>query len=133
MKAWRSILAVAAVAILAFGVFRLLSEIPTHSSAILVVWLAAALVLHNAILAPSVVGVGWGRDRADLAADRRCPGSSEREGPPIRSPQLKPRARWIATTATNPPVATIRGATMLRRPPWWSVTKRQVVILGAVR
>ncbi|HKX14255.1 MAG TPA: hypothetical protein VJN19_03605 [Propionibacteriaceae bacterium] len=59
MKAWRIILAVAGVALLAFGVFRLLSEIPTHSLLILAVWLAAALVLHDVILAPSVVGVGW--------------------------------------------------------------------------
>jgi hypothetical protein len=59
VKAWRIILAVAGVALLAFGVFRLLSEIPTHSLLILAVWLAAALVLHDVILAPSVVGVGW--------------------------------------------------------------------------
>lgn len=59
MKAWRIILAVAGIALLAFGVFRLLSEIPTHSLLILAVWLAAALVLHDAVLAPSEVGVGW--------------------------------------------------------------------------
>ena len=59
MKAWRIILAVAGLALLAFGVFRLLSEIPTHNLLILAVWLAAALVLHDVILAPSVVGVGW--------------------------------------------------------------------------
>jgi hypothetical protein len=59
VKAWRIILAVAGIALLAFGVFRLLSEIPTHSLLILAVWLAAALVLHDAVLAPSEVGVGW--------------------------------------------------------------------------
>lgn len=59
MKAWRIILAVAGIALLGFGVFRLLSEIPTHSLLILAVWLVAALVLHDALLAPSVVGVGW--------------------------------------------------------------------------
>lgn len=59
MKAWRIILAVAGIGLLAFGVFRLLSEIPTHSLLILAVWLVAALVLHDALLAPSVVGVGW--------------------------------------------------------------------------
>jgi hypothetical protein len=32
---------------------------PTHSLLILGVWLAAALVIQDAILAPSVVGVGW--------------------------------------------------------------------------
>jgi hypothetical protein len=59
VKAWRIILAVAGIALLGFGVFRLLSEIPTHSLLILAVWLVAALVLHDALLAPSVVGVGW--------------------------------------------------------------------------
>jgi hypothetical protein len=34
-------------------------EIPTYSLLILGVWLAAALVIQDAILAPSVVGVGW--------------------------------------------------------------------------
>jgi hypothetical protein len=59
MKAWRIILAIAGIALAAFGVFRLLSEIPTHSLLILAVWLAAALVIHDAILEPSVVGLGW--------------------------------------------------------------------------
>jgi hypothetical protein len=59
VKAWRIILAAAGIALGAFGVFRLVSEIPTYSLLILGVWLAAALVLHDAILAPSVVGVGW--------------------------------------------------------------------------
>jgi hypothetical protein len=59
MKAWRIVLAVAGIALAAFGVFRLLSEIPARSLLILAVWLAAALVIEAAILAPSVVGVGW--------------------------------------------------------------------------
>lgn len=59
MKAWRIILAIAGIALGAFGVFRLVTEIPTHSLLILLLWLAAALVLHDAILAPSEVGVGW--------------------------------------------------------------------------
>jgi hypothetical protein len=59
VKAWRIILAIAGIALAAFGVFRLVSETPVHSLLILAVWLIAALVLHDAILAPSVVGVGW--------------------------------------------------------------------------
>jgi hypothetical protein len=59
MKAWRIILAAAGIALGAFGVFRLVSEIPTYSLLILAVWLAAALVIQDAILAPSVVGLGW--------------------------------------------------------------------------
>ena len=59
MKAWRMILAVTGIALGAFGVFRLLTEIPRHSLLILAVWLAAALIIHDAVLEPSVVGVGW--------------------------------------------------------------------------
>jgi hypothetical protein len=59
MKAWRSILAVAGIGLGAFGVFRLFSEIPTHSLLVLAVWLIAALLIHDAILVPSEVGVGW--------------------------------------------------------------------------
>ena len=59
MKAWRIILAAAGIALGAFGVFRLLTEIPTYSLVILAVWLVAALVIQDAILTPSVVGVGW--------------------------------------------------------------------------
>ena len=59
MKAWRIMLAVAGIALGAFGVFRLVSETPVRSLLILALWLIAALVLHDAILAPSVVGVGW--------------------------------------------------------------------------
>jgi hypothetical protein len=71
VKVWRIILAVAGIALLAFGVFRLLSEIPPHSLLILAVWLVAALVLHDALLAPSVVGVGWLLRRYVPARGRR--------------------------------------------------------------
>jgi hypothetical protein len=59
VKAWRIILAASGIALAAFGVFRLVTEIPVHSLLILLVWLAAVLILHDAVLAPSVVGVGW--------------------------------------------------------------------------
>jgi hypothetical protein len=58
MKAWRIVLAVAGIALGAFGVFRLVTEIAPHSLLILAVWLVAALIIHDALLAPSVVGVG---------------------------------------------------------------------------
>jgi hypothetical protein len=58
VKAWRIILAIAGIALAAFGVFRLVSEIPVPSLLALGLWLIAALVLHDAILAPTVVGVG---------------------------------------------------------------------------
>jgi hypothetical protein len=59
VKASRIVLAVAGIALGAFGVFRLVTEIAPHSLLILTVWLVAALIIHDALLAPSVVGVGW--------------------------------------------------------------------------
>jgi hypothetical protein len=59
VKAWRILLAVAGIALGAFGVFRLVTEIPSPNLLILAVWLVAALIIHDALLAPSMVGVGW--------------------------------------------------------------------------
>jgi hypothetical protein len=59
VKAWRIVLAVAGLALGAFGIFRLVTQIPPANLLILAVWLAAALIIHDALLAPSVVGVGW--------------------------------------------------------------------------
>ena len=59
MKAWRIGLAVGGVGLLLYGAFRLLTEIPPGSLVALAIWLAAALVLHDAVLAPAVVSTGW--------------------------------------------------------------------------
>jgi hypothetical protein len=59
VKAWRIALAVAGVALAAFGVFRLVTEVPPSQLLILGLWLVAALIIHDVLLAPSVVGVGW--------------------------------------------------------------------------
>jgi hypothetical protein len=59
VKAWRIILAIAGIALGAFGVLRLATEIPLHNLLILSVWLVAALIIHDAVMEPSVVGVGW--------------------------------------------------------------------------
>jgi hypothetical protein len=59
MKAWRMILAIGGIALGAFGIFRLATEIPLHNLLILAVWLVAALIIHDAVMEPSVIGVGW--------------------------------------------------------------------------
>jgi len=47
------------VALIGYGVLRILQN-PGHSHPReLVVWLGAALVLHDALIAPAVIGVGW--------------------------------------------------------------------------
>jgi len=59
VKAWRIILATAGLLLGAFGVFRLLTEIPTGSLIRLGIWLLAALIIHDAVISPTAVGVGW--------------------------------------------------------------------------
>jgi hypothetical protein len=59
VKAWRIVLAVAGIGLGAFGIFRLLTQIPPPNLLILAGWLVAALIIHDALLAPSAVGVGW--------------------------------------------------------------------------
>jgi hypothetical protein len=59
VKAWRTILAAAGLLLVAFGVFRLLTEIPTGSLIRLGIWLLAALIIHDAVISPAVAGVGW--------------------------------------------------------------------------
>jgi hypothetical protein len=58
VKAWRTILAAAGILLGLFGVYRLLTEIPPSSLVALGVWLLAALLIHDGLLSPAVVGVG---------------------------------------------------------------------------
>jgi hypothetical protein len=59
VKAWRIGLAIAGLLLALFGVFRLLSEIPAGSLILLGIWLLAALIVHDAVVAPATVAVGW--------------------------------------------------------------------------
>ena len=43
-----------------FGIYRLLTQIPASDLVTLLIWLIAALILHDGILSPIVVGVGAG-------------------------------------------------------------------------
>lgn len=59
MKAWRIILVAAGIGLGLFGAFRLLTQIPVANLVVLAVWLAAAIVIHDGLLSPAVVGLGW--------------------------------------------------------------------------
>lgn len=52
-------LGIAGVLLGLFGVFRLLTQVPPSALVILALWLVGALVIHDGILSPVVVGVGW--------------------------------------------------------------------------
>ena len=59
MKAWRLVLGAAGLLLLLLGFFRLGTEIPVRNLVFLAVWLIAALLIHDGLLSPAVVGVGW--------------------------------------------------------------------------
>jgi hypothetical protein len=56
----RLVLGAAGGLLTAFGVFRLVTEVPGRGLLGLAVWLAGALVLHDAVLSPAVLGIGAG-------------------------------------------------------------------------
>ena len=55
----RVLLASAGVLLGLFGVFRLLTQVPVGDVAILALWLIGAIVIHDGILSPIVLAVGW--------------------------------------------------------------------------
>jgi hypothetical protein len=59
MRVWRIILASAGIALGLFGVGRLVTQIPAYSLQWLAVWLILAVVIHDGVLSPLVVTVGW--------------------------------------------------------------------------
>jgi hypothetical protein len=71
VKAWRIILAAAGISLGLFGIYRLFTEIPLSSLVSLGVWLLVALLIHDGLLAPAVVGLGSLLRRLVPDRDRR--------------------------------------------------------------
>lgn len=71
MKAWRIVFAVSGILLGLFGVFRLATEVPVGNLVVLALWLIGAVVVHDGILSPMVVGVGWLVGRAVPPRARR--------------------------------------------------------------
>jgi hypothetical protein len=59
MLRWRIVLAVAGVSLGTLGVGRLLTQIPSHSLVLLVAWLIGAIIVHDGIVSPLVLTIGW--------------------------------------------------------------------------
>lgn len=59
MKAWRIILASGGIALGLFGALRLLTQIPGSSLILLALWLVGAVIIHDGVLSPLVVSLGW--------------------------------------------------------------------------
>lgn len=71
MKAWRIVFAVSGILLGLFGVFRLATEVPVGNLMVLALWMIGAVVVHDGILSPMVVGVGWLVGRAVPPRARR--------------------------------------------------------------
>lgn len=54
----RVVIGTAGVLLLTFGVFRLGTEIPVPDLLALALWLGGAVILHDAVLSPGIVGMG---------------------------------------------------------------------------
>ena len=59
MSRRRLVIGAAGVLLGLYGVFRLVTEIPNANLTVLALWLLAALVIHDGVVAPSCVAVGW--------------------------------------------------------------------------
>lgn len=58
MRIYRIALGIAGGLLLTFGALRLLTELDTRDLFVLAVWLAAAVALHDGLIAPITVGTG---------------------------------------------------------------------------
>ena len=58
MRNYRIALGVAGLLLLTFGAFRLVTEMDASDLFVLVLWLAAAVALHDGLIAPITVGTG---------------------------------------------------------------------------
>ncbi len=59
MKAWRVALATSGVLLGLYGAFRLLTNVGFVELLVLATWLIGAVVIHDGILSPAVLAVGW--------------------------------------------------------------------------
>ena len=59
MKAWRTALATSGVLLGLYGAFRLLTNVGFVELLVLAAWLIGAVVIHDGLLSPAVLAVGW--------------------------------------------------------------------------
>ena len=71
MTSWRISLATAGILLGLYGAFRLLTKWGSSTLLVLVAWLIGAVVIHDGLLSPAVVAVGWFLARTVPARARR--------------------------------------------------------------
>jgi hypothetical protein len=75
LRTYRIALGVAGGLLLTFGLFRLVTELDPDDLFVLGVWLAAAVVLHDGLVAPITVGTGVALTRVPPRARRYLQGA----------------------------------------------------------
>ena len=70
MRRWRYTLVAAGVLLLLYGGVRLVAEVPEARRG-LALWMVGIVVIHDGLLSPLVVGVGWLLARAVPSRGRR--------------------------------------------------------------
>lgn len=71
MLQWRIGLTISGVLLGVYGAGRLLTGIPTHSLLLLAAWMIGAIIIHDGIVSPLVISVGWLLHRYVPARGRR--------------------------------------------------------------
>lgn len=63
MRAWRIGLGVAGILLGLYGAVNLLTGVDIDTLLVLALWLVGAVVIHDGVLSPAVLGVGWALHR----------------------------------------------------------------------
>jgi hypothetical protein len=58
MRGWRLILGAAGILVVVYGLVQLVVNVPASSLILVVAWLIGAVIIHDGILSPAVVGIG---------------------------------------------------------------------------
>ena len=71
MRTWRIVLAAAGILLLLYGAISLLTNVDVGTLLLLALWLIGAVVIHDGIVSPLVIGVGWALHRVVPPRARR--------------------------------------------------------------
>jgi hypothetical protein len=58
MRGWRLILGAAGILVVVYGLVQLVVNVPASRLILVVAWLIGAVIIHDGILSPAVVGIG---------------------------------------------------------------------------
>jgi hypothetical protein len=58
MRVWRIVLGAVGIGLATYGISQLLTQISRQTLVLLALWLIGALIIHDVLLSPAVVGVG---------------------------------------------------------------------------